>query len=133
MAGSEIITLTMQNMINKMVKKLLEQQLQRFFFTKPFTFIYNNKWNVADIGYFDPQFDKSYGENNIMSINKDTYFRNIYLFVEKIGNLVLAKSNSIFRTNLNITFRNSAHLWYTTELSNFDRIKLKTDDNGLKT
>lgn len=31
------------------------------------------KWNQADLNYFDPHFDKAYGEGEIVSIGKNIY------------------------------------------------------------
>lgn len=32
------------------------------------------RWNPSDLGYFDPHLDKSYGEGEIVTVGKDTYF-----------------------------------------------------------
>lgn len=39
------------------------------------------RWNLADLSYFDPHLDRAYGEGEIISIRKDMYYRNIVLFV----------------------------------------------------
>ena len=39
------------------------------------------RWNQADQGYFDPYLDKVHGEDEIVSVEKDIYYRNVVLFV----------------------------------------------------
>ena len=42
------------------------------------------KWNQADLGYFNPHFDKAHGEEEIVSVGKDVYYRNVILFVQRL-------------------------------------------------
>lgn len=39
------------------------------------------RWNQADLGYFDPHLDKAHGEGEIVSVEKDVYYRNVVFFV----------------------------------------------------
>ena len=39
--------------------------------------------------------------------NKNVYYRIIYLFVEKILNLIITKNYNLIKTNLNICLRNN--------------------------
>lgn len=39
------------------------------------------KWNQADLGYFNPHLDKAHGKGKVVSISKDVYYRNVMLFV----------------------------------------------------
>ena len=39
------------------------------------------KWNQANLGYFDPHLNRAYGEGEIVLVRKDVYYRNVILFV----------------------------------------------------
>lgn len=39
------------------------------------------RWNQADLVYFDPHLDRVHEEGEIVSVGKDVYYRNIVLFV----------------------------------------------------
>ncbi len=39
------------------------------------------RWNQANLGYFDPHLDNAHREGEIRSIGKDIYYRNVILFV----------------------------------------------------
>ena len=91
----------------------------------------NERWNAADLGFFDPHLDKSYGEGEIVTVGKDIYYRSVILFIERVRDLAATKSDSLVRTNLNTCLRGSALRWYTAELSNLERIGLRNDTKGV--
>ena len=39
---------------------------------------------------------------------KDIYYRSVYLFVERVKNIILTKGEELVRTNLNIYLRGTA-------------------------
>lgn len=92
----------------------------------------DNRWNAADLGFFDPHLDKSYGEGEVVTVGKDTYYRSPILFVERIRDLSTVKGAAIVRSNLNTALRGSALAWYTAELSNLERVGLRADENGVE-
>ena len=88
-------------------------------------------WHSSDIGYFDPLLDKAYGEGELLTVGKDTYYRNVHLFVERIKDIAMIKGSALVRNNVNTTLRGSAQAWYTAELTNLERIGLRADTNGV--
>lgn len=42
------------------------------------------RWNQAELGYFDPHLDKAHGEGEVMSVEKNVYYRNVVLFVRRL-------------------------------------------------
>ena len=43
------------------------------------------RWNQADLGYFDPHLDdKADGAREVVSVGMDVYYRNIFLFTQRI-------------------------------------------------
>lgn len=91
----------------------------------------SDRWNPADLGYFDPHLDKSYGEGEIVIVGKDLYFRNAILFVERVRDVATVKGDATVRTNLNTALRGAALKWYTAELSNLERTGLRNDPRGV--
>lgn len=39
------------------------------------------RWNQANLGYFNPHLNKVHGEGEVVSVGKDVHYRNIVLFV----------------------------------------------------
>lgn len=47
------------------------------------------RWNQTDLGYFDPHLDKVYGEDKIVLVEKDIYYKNIIFFIQHLQSLVI--------------------------------------------
>lgn len=43
-----------------------------------------DRWNQADLGYFDPHLNRAHGEGKIVLVGKDVYYRNVVLFVQRL-------------------------------------------------
>lgn len=56
--------------------------------TKSFSKALTERWNQANLGYFDSHLDKVHGKDGIVSIRKDVYYNSIVLFVEYFQSLV---------------------------------------------
>ena len=85
------------------------------------------RWNQADLGYFDPHLDRAYGEGEIVSVGKDVYYRNVVLFVQRLQNLVTFWGATLVKVNIATSLRGSALEWYTSELSDFNRDTLNNE------
>lgn len=48
----------------------------------------NEKWNQAELGYFDLHIKGVYGEGKVVSMEKEIYYRNVMLFMQQIQSLV---------------------------------------------
>ena len=89
------------------------------------------RWNQADLGYFDPYLDRAYGEGEIVSVGKDVYYRNVVLFVQRLQSLVTFRGASLVKANIATSLRGSALEWYTSELSDFN-CDMLNNDPGMK-
>ena len=85
------------------------------------------RWNQADLGYFDPHLDRAHGKGEIVSVGKDVYYRNVVLFVQRLQSLMAFRGAALVKANIATSFQGSALEWYTSKLSNFDRNTLNND------
>ncbi|CAG8950508.1 hypothetical protein HYFRA_00007005 [Hymenoscyphus fraxineus] len=81
---------------------------------------------VTDIGYFDPRLDESFGKGDIVTVGKDVWFRDVFLFTERIKDIALLKGQNSVRGIVTSCLRGSALAWYTAELSDLERAGLRT-------
>lgn len=84
----------------------------------------NNKWNPAELGFFDPHYDgKSLasGASPIDNTSKDTYFRDVHHFITRAKEMATTKGGQLVRDNLWLSLRGTALEWWTGELSDAER------------
>ena len=70
-------------------------------------------WKAEEIGFFDPYLDASYGTEDLVSVGKDTYYRDIHLFTAQIVNIVRIKGSALIAVNLHTCLHSTALQWYT--------------------
>lgn len=85
------------------------------------------RWNQADLGYFDPHFDRAHGEGEIVSLGKEVYYQNLVLFVQRIQSIVIFKGAALVKANIATSIRGSALEWYTSELDDRERETFNED------
>ena len=85
------------------------------------------RWNQANLGYFNSHLDRAHGEGEIVSVGKDVYYRNVVLFVQRLQSLVTFRGAALVKANIATSLQGSALEWYTSELSNFDRDTLNNN------
>lgn len=66
------------------------------------------RWNQANLGYFDSPLDKAYRKREIISIGKDVYYKNEVFFVQRLQSLVTFKKATLVKANIAIFFWESA-------------------------
>ena len=49
------------------------------------------RWNPNKVGYFDPYLPIIYEEDDIVTVGKEIYYRNVFLFVERAKDLSQVK------------------------------------------
>ena len=78
----------------------------------------NFKWNASEVEFFDSLYDeKSINIDQIMKhAKKNTYFRNVHFFIERVKNIAIIQSEQHVRNNLFTCFRESALQWYTSKI-----------------
>jgi hypothetical protein len=87
-----------------------------------------SSFRVSDVEFFDSQLNLFYDSEDVVQVRRDLYYRDVYLFVERIKNAVIMFEAKIVRTNLFACLRESAQMWYTEELSDLKKKTLRTLD-----
>ena len=85
------------------------------------------RWNASDVGFFDPFYEgKSAASGEpIVHSGKDTYFRDVHIFIDRIKDMALIKGSDVIRNNLSTCLRGTALNWYHAELSDEGKRILK--------
>ena len=79
----------------------------------------NTRWYAADLGFFDPGYEgKTVATGDPMEhAGKDTIFRDVHLFMERIRDIAAVKRDEVVRQNLSMCLKGVALAWYTSELT----------------
>ena len=62
------------------------------------------RWNQADLDYFDPHLDRAHSEGEIVLVGKDVYYKNVVLFVHRLQSLVTFKGAALVKANVATPF-----------------------------
>ncbi|KAN0072813.1 hypothetical protein V8E54_008927 [Elaphomyces granulatus] len=83
-----------------------------------------NQFKPEEIGFFDPELDQGLGDGDIISIGKELWMRNVFVFIQRIKDVTALKGSEVVRTNLPTCLRGAAQRWYSDELNDRDKITL---------
>lgn len=86
-----------------------------------------NRWNAAEIGFFDPHYDGKTAAtaSAVEHTGKDTYFRDVHVFIERCRDMAAIKTPEMVRNNLYTCLRGVALEWYTSTLSREQKFYVK--------
>ncbi len=90
-----------------------------------FTTFKKFSFRTSDVEFFDSQLDLSYDSSDVVQVNRDLYYRNVYLFVKRVKNVVIMSDVDAVRTNLSTCLKESTQVWYTEELSDLEKKTLR--------
>ncbi len=65
-------------------------------------------FKIEELGFFDPKLPIKYGFGNIMKFGKDTIYRNVHLFIQRINNITSFKGDKTVNHNLSLYLRKAA-------------------------
>ena len=70
----------------------------------------SERWNAQEIGFFDPHYDGKTAAtaSAVEHAGKDTYFRDVHVFIEKIKDMATIKEAEMVRNNLYTCLRGTA-------------------------
>ena len=82
----------------------------------------NEKWKSNDIEYFDSKFEESINtSNSIVNLNRHIFYRDVYVFVNRLKNLTSLRDENKFRIVISQCFRNTILIWHFIKLSNLKK------------
>ena len=82
---------------------------------------------MKKIEFFDSELNQSLNKNDIVSIDKEIWMWNIFVFIQWIKNVVSLKKKETVWSNLSICLKEAAQHWYSDKLNNCDKIALHVD------
>ncbi len=62
-------------------------------------------FKAEELNFFDPELPIEYGSKNLMRTDKNTIYRNIYLFIQRIADMANIKDDKIISYNLSLYLR----------------------------
>jgi L-cysteine desulfidase len=83
-------------------------------------------FRTSDVGFFDSQLNSSYDSGDVVQVERDLYYRDVYLFVERVKDAVIMFEAEVVRTNLSACLRGSVQVWYIEGLSDLEKKALRT-------
>ena len=138
--STSIMTSKIQNAINEIIRQYVtaNSSISKFAeFSKSAELsisavsFENFRWNASEIDFFDSMYDDKFIKTNeiMKHAEKNTYFKNVHFFIERVSNIVTIHDQQLIRKNLFTCFRNTALQWYTSELSFEIKQFLRYDEN----
>ncbi|KAJ5226093.1 hypothetical protein N7468_007318 [Penicillium chermesinum] len=86
----------------------------------------DTSWKPSDIGLFNPEARDPSGKG-IITISNVTNYKDVFVFIDRIKDLIPTKSEEIVRANLASCLRGSALGWYSSQLSELERTALHSN------
>jgi hypothetical protein len=83
-------------------------------------------FRAFDVRFFDSQLNSFYESNDVIQIKRDLYYRDVYLFVERVKDAIMMFDVEVVRTNLSTCLKESTQVWYTEELNDLKKKALRT-------
>jgi hypothetical protein len=90
-----------------------------------------DKWIAVDLRFFDSIYDEKFTitTDSMQHVDKDTYFRDVHLFIDRIRNIAIIKEIETVRSNLYTCLRDTVMIWYTAELFEEAKELVRTKNN----
>ncbi len=89
------------------------------------------RWNLVEIEFFDSNFDEKFAFTNeaLIHADKNTYYRNVHVFVERIKKMIIVLEFEMIRKNLFFYLRDSVLMWHIVEFFDVSRRILFYEEN----
>ena len=85
-------------------------------------------FKITNVNFFDFKFEKSYGSDDVVQINRNVYYRNVFIFVKKIKNAVITYEIETIKINLSTCLRDTVQIWYIEDFSDLKKQTLRFFD-----
>ncbi len=74
------------------------------------TVVKKSFFRAFDVKFFDSQLNSSYDSDDVVQVERNLYYRNVYLFVKRIKNVVIMSETDAVRINLSTCLRDSTQV-----------------------
>jgi len=83
--------------------------------------------HTDDIGFFDRFYEGKSGSTapTFEDLRKETYIRDVHVFLDRAKDVATVKGCDFVRSNLSTCLQGQAFIWYTSELTDDERSRLK--------
>jgi hypothetical protein len=71
------------------------------------------KWTTDEIEFFDSDVDE---DDSIINVDRHVFYKNIYVFVDRLKNMIKIRDDDKLRTILSQCFRDASLIWHFIEL-----------------
>jgi hypothetical protein len=90
---------------------------------------HDNRWRIEEFGLFEPDLpiDDRHPAGDVITVGRDTIYRNVDTFVERIKDAIATKGAPLVCDNLHLCLRGAATRWYTFEVSDLNKQAMRTD------
>ena len=88
-------------------------------------------FKIIDVGFFDSKLKNFYEADDVIQIDRDVYYRNVFLFVKKIKNAVITYETKTIRVNFSICLRDTIQIWYTENFNDLKKQALRFFDEKI--
>jgi len=79
-------------------------------------------WCADEVGIFFLDLHHSYNTSDIVTIGKDSFYRNSSVFLDRLDDMVKLHGGDVVRNNIPTCLRGAALQWYTTEVSDKEKV-----------
>ena len=87
-----------------------------------------NYFKITNVNFFDFKFEEFYDSDDVVQINRDVYYRNVFIFVKKIKNAIITYEIETIRTNLSTCLRDTVQIWYIESFSDLKKQTFRSFD-----
>jgi len=87
------------------------------------------RFKIEEFGLFEPDLvvDDKYPSGDMITVGRDTIYRNVDAFCDRIKDAINIKGHETVRENLHMCLRGEASRWWTFELSVLDKQAIRSD------
>jgi len=89
----------------------------------------DTRWRIEEFGLFEPDLyvDDRNPPGDVITVGKDSIYRNVDAFCERIKDAISTKGVETVRDNLHLCLCGAASHWWTFELSEIDKLAVRSD------
>ena len=83
-------------------------------------------FKISDVDFFDSKLNEFYETDDVVQIDRDIYYRNVYFFVKRIRDTITIVETEKIKSNFSNCFRKSIQIWYTKRFFDLKKEALRS-------